>query len=240
VIAAVERPPRVVVLGAAGGCGATTLAGALALAWARAGLPSRLIELDLERGDLAGAWGLPADRSLADLLPVLAELEDEHVERAAYPHASGCSVLLAPGVPGAAGRWDEVATSLLLAVASAGVACAIDGGAGLSRPSAAAAALGGSVLIACPPTLAGARRARRLAQAAAAAGCAETPRLVVTLARGEPELGARALAGAAGLAVAAVLPRSDREAARLSAGDWPQGRRTPLARALAELAAQLA
>jgi pilus assembly protein CpaE len=235
-----KRQPLVLVLGAAGGCGATTLAGGLALAWARAGLPSRLVELDLERGDLAGSWSLPAGRTLADLLPVLAELEEGHVERAAYPHPSGCSVLLAPGVPGAGAPGDEFAAGVLLAVAAAGVACAIDGGPGLGRPSAAAAASGASVLIACPPSLAGARRARRLAQAAADAGCGAALRLVVTLAGGEPELGARALAGVAGLAVAAVLPRADREAARLSAGVWPEGRRTPLARSVAELAAEFA
>jgi pilus assembly protein CpaE len=233
-----DREPRVLVIGAAGGCGASTLAGALALAWARAGRPSRLIELDLERGDLAGAWGIPAERTVADLLPVLAELGPEHVERAAYVHPSGCSLLLAPACPGAGQPWDEATTALLLSVAARGGPCVVDGGAGLSAPAAAAASVA-SVLIACPPSLAGARRARRLAQALGAAGCESAPRLIVAPARGEPELGARALAGAAGLAVAAVLPRSDREAASLAAGVWPNGRRTPLARVAATLAAEL-
>jgi pilus assembly protein CpaE len=233
-----DGEPRVLVIGAAGGCGASTLAGALALAWARAGRSSRLIELDLERGDLAGAWSIPSERTIADLLPVLAELGAEHVERAAYAHPSGCSLLLAPAFPGAGQPWDEAATALLLSIAARTGPCVIDGGAGLSAPGAAAAALA-SVLITCPPSLAGARRSRRLAQALAVAGCETAPRLVVAPARGESELGARALAGAAGLPVAAVLPRSDREAARLAAGVWPDGRRTPLARVVAALADEL-
>jgi len=234
------QPAPVLVLGAAGGAGATTLAGGLALAWARAGRPSRLVELDLERGDLAGSWSVPAGRTLADLAPVLGELEPGHVERAAYPHPTGCSLLLAPGVPGADASWDAAAVAALITAAASGVACAIDGGPGLGRASAAAAACGASVVLVCPPSLSGARRARRLAQAAADAGCAQPPRLVVALGGGEPELSARALAGVAGLPVVAVLPRSEREAARMSAGVWPEGRRAPLARAVADLAAALA
>jgi pilus assembly protein CpaE len=127
VSAASPREPRVLVIGAAGGCGASTVAGALALAWARAGRPSRLIELDLERGDLAGAWGIPAERTIADLLPVLAELTTEHVERAAYVHPSGCSLLLAPALPGAGRPWDEAATARLLAAARAAASTRTDG-----------------------------------------------------------------------------------------------------------------
>jgi hypothetical protein len=171
---------------------------------------------------------------------VIGELEAGHVERVAYPHPSGCSLLLAPGTPGADVPWDAGAVAMLIGVAASGVACAIDGGPGLGRASAAAAVGGANVLLVCPPSLSGARRARRLAQAAAEAGCAQPPRLVVALAGGEPQLSARALAGVAGLPVAAVLPRSEREAARLCAGVWPEGRRAPLARAVAELAGTLA
>ena len=64
------------VAGASGGCGASLLAGrSLALAWAQAGAAAWLVELDLERGDLAGAGSSPGDRTIADLRPVAAELD---------------------------------------------------------------------------------------------------------------------------------------------------------------------
>ncbi len=93
-----------VVAGASGGCGASLVAGALALRWAAAGGRPWLVELDLERGDLAGAWGLPADRTIADLVPVAAELDGGHLRAAALPHPSGVSLLPGPGAPGRRGH----------------------------------------------------------------------------------------------------------------------------------------
>ena len=94
-----------VVLGAAGGSGASLVAGALALHDARAGAPSWLVELDLDRGDRADAWDLAPDRTLADLAAVAEELDPGHLARAAHDHDSGVRLLLAPAAPGAAGEW---------------------------------------------------------------------------------------------------------------------------------------
>ncbi len=86
--AARERT-AVVVVGACGGCGASMIAGALALAWARDDARVWLMELDLERGDRGGAWDLPAERTLDDLAAVADELDSGHLNRAVHAHPSG-------------------------------------------------------------------------------------------------------------------------------------------------------
>jgi pilus assembly protein CpaE len=228
----------VLVLGAAGGCGATTLACALALAWVRAGRPTLLLELDLDRGDLAGSLDVVAERTVDDLLPVAAELTAEHVQRAAYPHRSGLSVLLGPGRAGTEVAWPEAALERLVDTARSQALCVVDGGTGLGRASAAAARVARQVVIVAPGSVAGARRARRLV---AALGSGRAPRLVVAAPRGgaDEELSARALGLATAVDVAGELPRSDREAAHLLGGRWPT-RRGRLVRSVEGLAGALA
>lgn len=226
--------PVVIVVGAAGGCGVSLAAGGIGLAWARAGRPGALVELDLERGDLAGSWGLPADRTLADLAPVADELAPAHLERAAVPHPSGLVVLLAPGRPGGTVPWDRAAARLLELAARNGPVV-VDGGAGASAAVAAALPVATAVLVVAPATLAGARRARRLGAHLAGVGAGDRTGLVV---REGPRdaLSAKAVGRTAELAVTARLPWAEREADELSAGRWPAGRRRRLAPALAELA----
>ena len=96
-----------VVVGACGGSGASLIAGALALCWARDGAPVWLMELDLERGDLGGAWDLPAARTLADLAAVMEEVDAGQLDRAAHDHPSGVRVILAPAGAGIAGGLDR-------------------------------------------------------------------------------------------------------------------------------------
>ena len=99
----IRRPASVLlVAGADGGCGASLVAGALALAWARAGAPVWLLELDVDRADRADAWGLAGVRSLADLAGVAAELDARHIGHAAEEGPSGLRILGAPPVPGRA------------------------------------------------------------------------------------------------------------------------------------------
>lgn len=227
----------VTVVGAAGGCGASTLAGALALHRARAGAAVWLVELDVDRGDRAEAWDLAPERTLADLAAVADELDAGHLARAAHEHDTGVRLLLAPGEPGTAGAWAPAATERLLSAARDAVAAGgwvvADAGTGLGPRAAAAADLADVTLVVCPPTIAGARRARRIAEAAPGR-CA----LAVAGPAGQ-ELGARALARAVGAPVAAELPWEPREASRLSVGRWPSGRRTCLAAAVGALAETL-
>lgn len=228
------RPGRLVaVIGACGGSGASLVAGAIALHWARMGHATYLLELDLERGDLSGAWDIPADRTLADLVPVADELTKDHVRQAAHTHPSGVTILLAPGRAGGSRVWDAARLERL--VDGLDGDRVVDAGPQLTDAGVAVARLGGSVLLATPPSLSGARRALGLARSLAELG-SRSPRLVVNLGRGPVELGPDAVGVATGLDVAAALPRSDRDAAELSAGRWPRSRRSALAASLAQLA----
>jgi pilus assembly protein CpaE len=225
-----------VVAGAAGGCGASLVAGALALRWAVAGARPWLVELDLERGDLAGSWGLPADRTIADLAPVAAELDAGHLRAAALPHPSGVSLLPAPGAPGAADAWDDAGLARLVDVAAGEGQVVVDAGSGLGRPALVAARRAGGVLLVCPPTLAGARRARRILDALAERGAGDRAALVVSAGPERGEIGARALGRALAAGVVGDLPWARREGAELSAGRWSSGRGRRLHHAVERLA----
>ena len=225
-----------VVGGAAGGCGASLVAGALALCWAARGARPWLVELDLDRGDLAGAWGLPVDRTIADLAVVAGEIDAGHLRAAAFPHPSGVSLLPGPGIPGAEAGWDDAGAARLVDAAAAEGRAVVDAGAGLGRLGLAAAGRSASVLIVCPPTLAGARRARRLLDVLAARGASQRSAIVVSAGPERGEIGARALGRALAANVVGELPWARAEAAELSAGRWAAGRRRPLHRALERLA----
>jgi pilus assembly protein CpaE len=225
-----------VVAGAAGGCGASLVAGALALCWAALGARPWLLELDLERGDLAGAWGLPVDRTLADLAAVADELDAGHLRAVAAAHPSGVSLLPAPGIPEAEAAWRDAGVARLLAVAAAEGRVVVDAGAGLGRVGVAASERSAGVLVVCPPTLAGARRARRLLDVLAARGAGGRTAIVVGAGPVRAEVGARALGRALAANVVGELPWARGEGVELSAGRWSPGRRRPLHRAVERLA----
>lgn len=87
------------VFGPRGGAGTTFVATHLASALLDDDTRPLLIDLDLAFADLTHALGVPADReprTLADLVPVIAELLPKHLEEAAWHHPSGLRALLAP------------------------------------------------------------------------------------------------------------------------------------------------
>lgn len=238
---AVDGPGPVVCVSGRGGCGATLVAGALALLWARADRRTLLIDLDLARGDIAASWGVPAERSLADLTPVLGELTPAHVGRAAFPHGSGVSLLTAPATTPPGGEWTASAGERLMTIAGDGwQRVAADLGSGDARVAAGAMAAAGRVVVVCPPTLTGARRARVVCDRLEALGAAEAMRIVVGPVSPASELSARAFGRACGLTVTAALPDAPEEARNLLAGRWSGGRRRRLAAAVAELEEALA
>ena len=216
-----------VVIGAAGGCGATLLAGAIALAAARRGERSLLVELDLVNGDLAGAWELAAARTLADLAPVSAELDAGHLRAAAHPHASGVAVV--PAGPGPLAPWSGEAVGRLIALARAEARTAVDAGTGPTGTALTAAAAADAVLVVCPRSVAGVRRARRLVDALAVAGVERSCALVLAAPPGgRGELSAAAVAATVGVQAVGALPWRPGEAEHLSAGRWPSGGRSRL------------
>jgi len=93
----------IAVLGARGGVGATFLASHLTAAFARAGSHTALVDMDPASGDLTAALGLVEDDDIAsieDLVPVIDELDPDHVARALTRHQGGFEVLLSrPSLP---------------------------------------------------------------------------------------------------------------------------------------------
>jgi pilus assembly protein CpaE len=81
-----------------GGTGRTTLAACTAVAMQGFGVGEgvALVDADYAAPSVDVVLNLPADRSIADLLPRLARLDDVSLSTALATHASGVSVLLAP------------------------------------------------------------------------------------------------------------------------------------------------
>lgn len=233
--AALPNTRVLVVLGAAGGVGATMVACALALGLAEAAAPVGLLEFDFERGDLAGAWGVPADRTIDDLAPVVKELERHHVELVAHRHAPNVAVVLGHGSACCGGTWDRPATSRLLDRAGILGTVVVDAGCSHAAHVEEACAQARQIVVVAAPTIAGARRVRALIGNLQRWEVAGELLLVANRGVGRDYLTGRAFAHAAGRAVTVELPKSDREAVDLGAGRWPGRRRRSLRSAIDDL-----
>lgn len=88
----------IAVRGTKGGVGATAIAANLAFAIQRGtGLPTVLVDGHLFGADVAATLNLAPARSLIDLMPHLDRLDDDLISATLAKHASGLSVLAAPG-----------------------------------------------------------------------------------------------------------------------------------------------
>ena len=220
-----EADPSVVVVGAVGGCGATTVACAIATYLAARGGDATLVEFDLERGDLSGRWDVPAERTIDDLVPVADELRPDHVGLVALRHPAGPRLLLGPCRPGAAATWTSDRASALIDVVRGLGPAVVDAGGFLGPHVAGACAAAGRAVVVTPPTLAGARAARSVVAALRTWHPGVTIDLAVNRGAGRDHLGDRAFAHAAGHPIAAILPRADRDA-----DEYGGGRRRPRGR----------
>ena len=110
--------------GARGGAGATFVATHLAAAFARRAADCVLIDADPLYGDVASALGAPSEdvHTMADLLPLGAEVSAEHLAEALWSHADGFRALLPPS-PEEAGsvRADDLRAVARAAASSADV-----------------------------------------------------------------------------------------------------------------------
>ncbi len=209
-----------VVLGASGGVGATLVACGLALACADEGQPVALAELDLERGDIAGAWGVPPERTIEDLTRVIDELLPTHVEMVCHPHASGVSLLLAPCRASASTQWDEDATRLLLHTTRMLGDVVVDAGASLGPHVQEACRQADRIVLVSSPTVAGARRSLALLDVLETWAVDGERCLVVNRGVGRDHLSTRGFGRAMGCPITTELPASSREADDLEAGRW--------------------
>jgi pilus assembly protein CpaE len=229
--------PITVVVGAVGGAGATLMACGLALSHAADGRPVAVAEFDFARGDIAGAWGVPPERTIDDLTSVIDELAPGHVEMVCHPHESGVWLLLAPRRPGAGGPWDEDATRLLLQSTSALGEVVVDAGACFGPHVHEACRQAHRIVVVTAPTMAGARRTRAILDALEQWGANGYRAIVANRGSGRDQLGTRAFASALGVTTTATLPVAPAEADEIQAGRWPSRRRRGgLAAAIQEIA----
>jgi pilus assembly protein CpaE len=100
----VEQAPLICVLGPKGGTGKTLTACNLAVAFAKEGTHTALVDLDLQFGDVGIALGLTPHRTIYDLAHAGGTIDAEKLESYLTVHpASGLRVLLAPTRPDQAG-----------------------------------------------------------------------------------------------------------------------------------------
>lgn len=217
------------ILGATGGCGATTLACGAALVASQSGPGPLLVGLDSLGGGPADLWGIPATRSVDDLRAVGEELGPEHVGNVVHEHRSGVAVMVGPRTPRGAAEWDGHAADMLAGLIAVGRPWIADAGRGGLPLADAFLTRASRVVVVTPCTVDGASRARRVLDQLAS-------RTVTIAATGLPAGGtmsARALRRVLGCDEVIEFPVDHRGASDISAGRAP--RRRGLAGAIARM-----
>ncbi len=219
----------VVVTGATGGCGTTTLACAIALRHAQAGGSPVLIGAGADYGGPSDLWGVPAARTLDDLLPLGSDLTPVHISHIIHSHASGVGVIVGPRSPGAAAAWEGDMLDALVEGATGGHEWIADLGRAGTPLAHALAARADHVVVVVPA------RVECMAQASHLIGRMGNAR---TSAMWSPlpaagDLPVRAMRRALGDIPVIVMPSDRRGAADVMAGRLPS--RRGLGRAIAEL-----
>ncbi len=154
----------VVLVGAKGGVGTTTIATHLALSSARNDPTRRvcLVDLDIAKGDVPLYLDAQHRRTILDLAPVAHDLSPRSIADALYQHPSGLSVLLAP----TEGEFAERLTGLQVSTILAGLrqrhdVVIVDAGAVIGEASAAAIEQADEVFVVTTPDVPSLRGTRR-------------------------------------------------------------------------------
>jgi Flp pilus assembly CpaE family ATPase len=246
------RPPRapmrrssapvIAVLGPRGGAGCTFLATNLAAALSDRGAEVVLADLDLSYGEVATALAVPDEPpapTITDLIPVLSELDDDHLDRVLYAHPRGFRSLLAPAEPPAPRTLSTDAMARLVRalrgrsdVLILHLPRAFDG------PVAGALAEADRVLLVITLDVLALKAARRALARLEPLGIRDACRLVINRAsRGE--IVPKDAADALGVPVVSVI-RGDRNVERAqNRGELVAGRSGPAARGVGALARAL-
>lgn len=171
------------VFGPRGGSGTTFVASHLAAALAARGTETVLVDLDLAFADVTHALGIAEPRrTLADLLPVLDEMTDRHLQEALERHDAGFRVLLAPADSAVGVGEPEVAALLDLLKAEADRVIA-HVPRGMDAATRAALVGAARVAVVLQPDVLSLRAARRALDAVPIAG--KTLAVVTAFRRGE-------------------------------------------------------
>ncbi len=217
----------VVVVGAAGGCGTTTFACALALARRQSGEQVLLVDLDPHGGGPTALWGVPVTRSLDDACALGSELDAGHLAHLVHRHATAIDVMAGARDPLALVDWSADAVEAVAAYVVSRASWVVDAGHGDTALATALLRRADLAVMLAPLTGHGVRRASHVARAVQG-----RPAVVVAteLPAGE-RVPQRALERAVALEVVATAPRDNRGAARVADAHPLRGR--GLARAIA-------
>lgn len=218
-----------VVIGAAGGCGTTTIACALALMLASGGNAPLLVDADLHGGGPGALWNLDAARGLDDLADLGPEVRAAHVGHLVHRHACGVDVMAGCASAASSVVNEPAACDAVAAYAAARSSWVADCGRGDSGVAEALIARADRVVLVAPCTLPG------VARAAAVAARVEARGAVALAARWVPgeRVPARVLSRSVGWPDVTPLGADGRGAADVAAARAPGGR--GLARALQAL-----
>lgn len=148
-----------VVIGAAGGCGTTTVACALALMEVPTGEPPLLVDADLHGGGPGALWSIDAARGLDDLGDLGADVGADHVGHLVHRHACGLDVMAGCASAASSVVHDPAAGAAVAAYAAARPCWVADAGRGDSGLAAALIARADRVVLVAPCTLPGVVRA---------------------------------------------------------------------------------
>jgi len=220
----------VVVAGATGGCGVTTLACAIALGHAQGADRPVLVGAGACPGGPSDLLGVPAARTLDDLLPLGDDLGPGHIAQVTHSHASGVQVIVGPRSPAAAAAWQGQPLQALIAGIGASGTWVADAGCGGTALAMALAALANLAVVVVPGRVGAVGHAARLIESIG-------PGRIAVVASPLPaagDLSARAMRRALGDLPVVGMPVDRRGAADVMAGRAPSGR--GLARTLTELA----
>lgn len=170
--AAVEQPKGgqlrgrvVVVAGAKGGVGTTTVATQLALQFQRHDPERRvcLIDMDLQTGDVRAYLDLTHRRSITDLVEVAYELNTGHLNDAMFHHETGLRVLLPPAEGENAEDLDAATTARILGgIRSRFDVVVVDVGAVMNDATATALEVADEVVVVATPDVVALRGVNRL------------------------------------------------------------------------------
>lgn len=235
----------VLLAGAKGGVGTSTLAVQLALLAAQ--VPERrtcLVDLDLQTGDIASLLNITTARSIVDLAEVADDLSPRVVEEACFVHPSGLRVLLAPAMGERAEDVSQVGTrAVLSALRSRFDVVIADAGAVVTDASVVAVELADVVLVVVTPDVLALRAAQRLTKLWGRLRVRKESDLMLVINQHsrnfnyQPDLARRVV----GAPVAhTVIPASFKELEVVTnTGDAAALQEGPLSRALAGLAQEL-
>lgn len=219
----------IVVLGATGGCGVTTLACALALRMAGGAEAPVLVDAGLHGGGPTAAWGVAPTRALDDLLPLGDAITAAHVDHVLHRHLRGVDVIGGCASPATAMQWTAHAAGALAGHVAMRAGWVADAGHGDGPVAAALLARARRVVLVVPRTAQGASRAARSIALVDGMPLA----VVATDLPGGDSLSTRALARALGGRVVIALGRDERAAVDVAEARPPRGRR--LARVVDQL-----